>query len=405
MIGLLGLDHRHASVEARGRLSFTGERLSAALTTLAATTAIDEVVILSTCNRTEVYIATSAWEAAQAVVRRFLAEMYLGGAVAIPGRPASGRGDANSGGSIATQDDSPATADTLLPDEIDTTLYAYDRQAAANHLFHVAAGLQSMVVGEAQILGQVKDALTTAEAQHVVGEELRPLFTGAIKVGKRVRAETEIGRPDVSVASLAVRVASEALGGLAGRTALVIGAGRTSQLCVRLLRTAGAGRLILANRTSQTAAELAHEVAGETCALDDLASVIGSVELIVSATAAPYPVVRMETIAPGIRPDDSTSQPRARSPLVIVDLAVPADVEPAVALLPGVSLYTIDTLRALDQQEEQAADATPEHERGALAPGAFGAHADDLAAAGQIITAGLHEYNRARTMRLAVPGI
>ena len=392
MIGLIGLDHHQGNAEMRGRVSFSGERLFDALRTLAEVPAITEVAIVSTCNRTEVYAAAVDWQPASAAIRGFLVDTFLSSGrlqrLASPARVGHPLADAIGTTQATLPDvirDVLTKSGTVTRHEIeqfDRTLYEYEGAHAARHLFRVAAGLQSMVIGEAQILGQVKDALAAAESMHAVGDELRSTFTTAIKVGKRARAETEIGRTDVSVAALAVRVARESLGGLDGRSALLIGAGRTSQMCAQLLRAEGIGRLFLANRTAQTAVELAAEVGGEPIALAEVEAAIPPVQLIISATAAPHIVLSTSTVARGTA--------NRRAPLVIVDLAVPPDVDEAVGLLPSVSLYTLDSLRSLDGGS--ALDVAPHHEH-------------ELAHISQIVEDGLREFDRARVMRLAVPGI
>ncbi|MGZ3583832.1 MAG: glutamyl-tRNA reductase [Ktedonobacterales bacterium] len=393
MIGLIGLDHHQGNAELRGRVSFAGERLLDALRSLGEAHDIDEVAIISTCNRTEVYAATEDWPSAATAIRGFLRDTCLrSGSTLSPrslskaGQPsADATGSATGSAPAGTMLDVPTRPTAVTSrkiEELERSLYEYEGLQAARHLFRVAAGLQSMVVGEAQILGQVKDALTAAESVHVVGEELRSTFTTAIKVGKRARAETEIGRADVSVAALAVRVARESLGGLGGRSALLIGAGRTSQMCAQLLRSEGIGRLFLANRTAQTAADLAAEVDGDAIALADIETAIPSVELIISATAAPHMVLNTSTVARGVT--------GRRTPLVIVDLAVPPDVDEAVGLLPNVSLYTLDSLRSLDGGT--AIDAVPQRD-------------DELAHISEIIEDGVYEVQRSRVLRRAVPGI
>ncbi|MGH2516825.1 MAG: glutamyl-tRNA reductase [Ktedonobacterales bacterium] len=384
MIGLLGLDYRGTSAEFRGRLTFAGDRLHAALRALGDDMAIEEAVIVSTCNRTEVYVATEHWSAACAAIARFLSESFRVGASAVVTSIPSGShysAKSASAGAVA-QDSGTSGRIVVLPDELAGALYEFQGPEAARHLFRVSAGLQSMVVGEAQILGQVREALAAAEAVHTVGEELRTLFNMALKTGKRARAETEIGRADVSVAALAVRVASDALGGLAGKSALLIGAGRTSQLCARLLRDEGIQRLVLANRTAMTADKLAQEVGGEAVALASIEEVLPDVHLILSATAAPHTVLSAATIAHG--------RAGKYAPLVIVDLAVPPDVEEEAGLLPSVSLYTLDALRGLDGDDEMLSASKRDAE---------------LARAGEIAEEGAREYLRTRTMRLAVPGI
>ena len=377
MIGMIGLDHHSTDVDLRGRLSFADERLEAALGALADDEAIREVVILSTCNRTEVYVAADEWLPAAAAVRRLLAAANALGATAHVGMiPQAPRAVALAEGLVPESE--------LLPEqprEMDTALYEHEGLEAARHLLRVASGLRSMVVGEAQILGQVKEALTAAEQAGTVGSELRALFTTAIKTGKRVRTETDVARADVSVAGLAVRVAGEALGNLRDVPAVLIGAGKTSQLCARLLREAGTGRLLLANRTPAAARALAVEVGGEVIALREIEQAIPDVRLIVSATTAPRPVLSAASVARGMQ--------GRRSPLVVFDLAVPPDVEEAVGLLPHVSLYTLDTLRALEATTQAA---TPEREA-------------ELARAEHIVEDGVRELTRLRTLRLAVPGI
>lgn len=387
MIGLIGLDHHWAPASVRGRLSFSGDRLDGALRALAAAPTITEAVILSTCNRTEVYLAAPDWSAASATVERFLAEVHDAGPEApvpalatlstIPARAAP-RADADPAALVP-----PVTLPALAPGHdksaaaLDSYLYREDGPDAARHLLRVAAGLRSMLVGESQILGQVKEALAAAEQAGSVGDELRALFTQAIKVGKRARTDTRLGQVDRSLAAAGIQVAAEALGGLAGRAALVIGAGRTSQLCARQLRAAGVGRLVLANRTTQAASDLAAEVAAETVSLDDVCEAIGSVDLIVSATAAPHTVLSAANVACGLQ--------GRRTPLVIVDLAVPADVDAAAGLLPQVSLHTLDQLRATATTDT--------------------AQEEDLAQVEAVVTGGVRAWARERQVRLAVPGI
>lgn len=366
MIAMVGLDHRRASVEMRGRLAFADERLSSALRTLGSEQGIDEVVILSTCNRTEIYLAGQDPNDTLRVARDYLDTIYLtpqtidtSGAVAAPPHRA-----------------------------LATALYMLEGSPAVQHLFEVSAGLRSMVIGEPQILGQVRAALAAAEAEHVVSEELRTAFTGALKVGKRVRAETEITRADVSVAGLGVRSARERLGALTGKTALLIGAGRTCHLSGQLLQAEGIGQLLIANRSHASAASLARQIGGRAVALEEITSVMSDVDIIISATAAPHHVLNAEDVAAGRVGVDA--------PLVVLDLAVPADVTPAVGELPGVSLLTLDTLRDLpdlDAHDDPAVIASLQgRER-------------DIADAYKIIESAMREHIRAQTMRLAVPGI
>jgi glutamyl-tRNA reductase len=361
MIGLVGLDHQLASAEVRGRLALSAERLGEALAALALLPSVDGAVVLSTCNRTEIYVTTPDVDASRTQVVRFLATLYAAQPVPVAAPPDS------------------AVPEASLPAEVERELYAYEGAEAARHLIQVAAGLRSMVVGEAQILGQVKDALLAAERAGTLDEELRAAFTVAIKTGKRVRAETELGRADVSIARLAMRVAAAALGGLSGRAVLLIGAGRTSQLCAEIARNEGASHLLFANRTASVAAEVAREIGGEPIALYEIPARLPEIDLVVSATAAPHLMLTAQTVA-------AATTERSR-PLVILDLAVPPDVEPSAGLLPGVTLHTIDTLRA-EQAEEPSVAST-------LA----------LATAERIVDESVREFVRGQTLRLAVPGI
>ena len=371
MIAVVGLDHRRASVEARGRLTFSDDRLVTALQTLGGDQWIDEVVILSTCNRTEVYLASQRPDEALRQVKTRLEQAI---------RRADSATGVTSGAMVAAPPAAPA--------EVIQALYTYEGVAVARHLYEVAAGLRSMVIGEPQILGQVRAALGVAEGVHVVGDELRALFTGALKVGKRVRTDTEINRADVSVAGLGVRAAREALGDLRGKTALLIGAGRTNQLSGKLLQAEGIGEALVANRSVESAEALAGQFGGRAIALAQIELAIAEADLIISATAAPGVVLSYETIAAG--------RAGQEKPLVVVDLAVPADVEARVETLPRVTLLTLDTLRDMADPDAHTDPAVVASLRG---------RERDIEQARQIIAEGMRDYTRSQTMRLAVPGI
>ena len=384
MIALIGLDYRYTTAEFRGRVGFPDDRLPAALRALASVSVIDEAIILSTCNRTEVYVATEEPLAATHAVRRFLAATYSRGpATVVPAFttvPTTVK-TADAPAMTPHPEEAPAD-DDVLPSVLTQVLYEYEGTEVVRHLCKVAAGLESMVIGEAQILGQVREALAAAEAVHSAGEELRAVFTTALKVGKRARAETRIGRADVSIASVAISVAEDSLGSLSGRSALLIGAGKTSGLCGERLRERGIEEVILANRTSTTAAELAERLHATTIPLSDLSSAISTVDLIISATAAPHHILKTADVARGTL--------GRHNPLVIFDLAVPPDVEEDVGLLPAVSLHSLDMLRGI----ETDASATDGLDRDA-----------EVAHMVEIVEHGVREYVRSRTMRLAVPGI
>ena len=362
MIGVVGLDHHRAPMAVRERLAFVEESLGEALEALRGVEALSEVVILSTCNRTEIYGAGPSWPEARQVIEAFLARYYLAGGPAAPGAAAR----AAAGQSV------PIGMQGLLS----RYLIREEELAAARHLFQVAAGLRSMQVGESEILGQVKEALTLASRAGTVGEELHALFTTALRLGKRARTETDIARVDASIGRAAVDLARDALGGLAGRSVLLIGAGRTNQLCARLLRAEGARRLILANRTAETAREVARALGAEAASLGSLAELIPQVQLIISATAAPHTVLSAATVAQACE--------GRHAPLVILDLAVPRDVEESAGLLPSVCLYTIDALQG-------------EGERGG--------RAGDLERVGQVVEEAVLELHRWQQVRKVAPAI
>lgn len=361
MIALLGLDHRRAGIETRGRLSLAGDALTVALRDLRRRSGIDEIVILSTCNRTELYLATADPDAAVNAARQYLEV-------------------------ASTRDPHPNHPGVaLVSPELESALYTQYGLDAVAHLCHVAAGLRSMVIGEAQILGQTRDALASAEAASACGEELRAAFVSALHVGKRVRGETGISRNDASVASVALHAARAHIGALAGKSAVLVGAGRTNELVAGLLRGAGVGSLTIANRHLDSAQALAARFGAGAVALDRAYDAIRDADLLISATAAPYTVITPAMIAP---------RPPSR-PLLVVDLAVPADVAPEIGGAPGVTLINLDTLHDLP------GNALDEVEFAAALLG----HQRDIEDAERIIAEMLREYTKARTLRLAAPGI
>jgi glutamyl-tRNA reductase len=238
-------------------------------------------------------------------------------------------------------------------------LYVHYAASAAEHLFSVAAGLDSMVVGEAQILGQVRESFTAAQAERTVGPVLSALFTRAIKVGKRARSETGIGAGQRSTVSVGLRVAAGQLGDLAGRRVLLVGAGGLARLAGQAVRAAGAGELVVANRTPATGATLARELGGRAVPLERVGEELAAADLVVAATAGATPTVTATAVAATLdrRPEGSGESHRGApvgrtGPLVVLDLGVPRDVEPEVRDLPGVVLADLDALRAVLETDE-----------------------------------------------------
>jgi len=315
---VVGANYRSTPLELLERLAVDAERRPKALAGLLDLEHVHEAVVVSTCNRVEVYVAISRFHGAAGDVRRFLADLH-----------------------------------GLALGEFADHLYDYYEERAVQHLFAVAAGIDSMVVGEAQILSQVREAFQAAQAERTVGPVLSALFARAIKVGRRARSETGIGAGLASTVTVGLRVADAQLGGLAGRRALLVGAGGVARLAGRALRKAGAGELVVANRTPASGAALARELAGRAVPLDRVAEELALADLAVAATAGTTPTVTAATVADALaRRTGPGGVPAASGPLVVLDLGVPRDVEPEVRELPGVVLADLDALRAVLETDE-----------------------------------------------------
>jgi glutamyl-tRNA reductase len=294
----LGVSHRHATVELLDRLTFTEDDLAKAYRRIADDPAIDEAVIVSTCNRVEVYGAVPSYHAGFQALKRILTET---------------RG--------------------IEPEELAESLYAHYEIEAAEHAFAVASGLDSMVLGEPQILAQVREALKSAEAEGAAGPAVTALFHAAARAGRRVRSETSVGAaPDAFVAAGA-DLAGGALGDLAGRHAVVVGAGQMAALAVKHLRGRGVATVRVLNRSLERARALAERTEAEHGDLDELPAALAAADLLVSATGAAGTVVPAAMLVGRDRP------------LFVMDLAVPRDVEPDARSLPNVTLVDIDDLR------------------------------------------------------------
>ncbi|HET9558149.1 MAG TPA: glutamyl-tRNA reductase [Actinomycetota bacterium] len=323
---VVGANFRSAPLELLERLAIDPEHRPKALAGLSDLEHVHEAVVVSTCNRVEIYTAISRFHGAAGDVRRFLADLH-----------------------------------GLRLEEFADHLYDYYEERAVQHLFGVAAGIDSMVVGEAQILGQIREAFQAAQAERSVGAVLSALFTRAIKVGRRARSETAIGAGMASTVTVGLRVAAGQLGDLAGRRVLLVGAGSLARLAGRALREAGVGELVVANRTMATGAALARELGGRAVPLDRVADELALADLAVAATAGSTPTVGAATVADALaRRDRRGGGPGTpggsrvgSGPLVLLDLGVPRDVEPGVRGLPGVVLADLDALRAVLETDEE----------------------------------------------------
>ena len=319
----LGINHQTAPVALRERVAFADSAVPEALAALRALPGVREVALQSTCNRTELYAA--------AADDRVLADW-------LAAHPAA---------------DEPGTDPAL---DLHAYLYRHAGDDAARHLFRVASGLDSMVLGEPQILGQVKQAWSLARASGALGGELDRLFQHAFVTAKRARTETRIGSSPVSVASLAVRLAQESFARPDDSVALLIGAGETIELTARHLAQARVKRLLIANRTYRHAQELAERHGAVALPLDELDRHLFLADVVFSATASQTPVLTRAQV-------EHALSLRKRRPMLLMDLAVPRDIEPDVATLEDAFLYTVDDLdRAVEQNRRSRGDAAQEAE-------------------------------------------
>jgi glutamyl-tRNA reductase len=298
----LGVSYRRASVELLERLCFSQPDLPKAYHHLATLEAVEESVILSTCNRVEIYAEVPHYHQGFLDVKRFLSESR----------------------------EVPA-------DEFADPLYAHYEDDAAEHLFSVASGIDSMVIGEPQIHSQVRQAFRRAQDEAAIGPVLTSLFREALRVGRRARRETGIEASPAAFVEAGALLAAEHLGGLNRRSVLVIGAGEMSALAIRALRDRGVGSVTILNRTPERAARLAGRVGALHGPLERLTTALSSADLVVTSTGATGLVLHRDVIEEAIA--------GRKDPLFLLDLAVPRDIDPAAGELPGVRLADIDDLR------------------------------------------------------------
>jgi glutamyl-tRNA reductase len=324
-----GLNHKNAPVALREQLAVEEDKLRELLVDLQAGDVLREVVVLSTCNRVEVYGVAEAPGEARAVAFRHLCR--------------------HRGVDLAA---------------VEPLLYTHLDADAVHHAFRVAASLDSMMIGEPQILGQVKDAFALAQACETVGPHLHPLFSQAFSVAKRVRTETEVARHAVSVSFAAVELAKKIFAGLSGRAVLLIGAGKMSELAAKHLVEQGAFPIYVANRTWARAQDLARTLAGTAVPWDEMPTALAAVDIVVTSTGAPEPVVTRGMVT-------RVMHGRRGRSLFFIDIAVPRDVEPGVDALDDVYRYDIDDLKQVVDanlreraREAQRAEALVEREVG-----------------------------------------
>ena len=296
---ILGLNHNTAPVEIREQVVFAGDETPRALQSLMALDGVEEAVLLSTCNRTEFYVIT------------------------------------NDGGSGRVQ--SWLRDERNLDPSFSDSLFTLQGDDAIRHIFRVACGLDSMVLGEPQILGQLKDAFRDAQNTNALGSKLSLLFQHTFAVAKKIRTDTEIGASPVSVASAAVNLASQFFSGFKKHTALLVGAGVTIELVAKHLHKRGIGRMFVANRSVERARHLAGQFGGFALPLSEIEGTLPEADILMTSTAATEPIITLSQMQAAVKA-------RKRKPIFAVDIAVPRDIEAGVADLNDIYLYTIDDL-------------------------------------------------------------
>ncbi len=300
----LGISHKTAPVQLRERLAFTQAAVTDFLREVAAHPEVHEAVVISTCNRTELSLVVGDPVAAESEVLGMLAQRAH-----------------------------------VRPTELAERIYSPRNCDAARQLFRVTAGLESMIVGEAEIQGQVKRAYEVALASGTTGPLTNRLFTAALLTGKRVRSETSIGSGRASMSSVAVELAHAIMGNRPDPRVVIIGAGETSELTARAFAEHGVCTIFVANRHADRARSLADRFGGEVVALDDLPAQLERADVVVASTASPHPIVGQEEI-------ELVMRARRGRPLLLIDLAVPRDIDPACGDLDGVTLFDMDDLQA-----------------------------------------------------------
>lgn len=300
---VVGLNHKTAPVEVREKITYTENALPQALAQLKMKQRIEGCTILSTCNRTEIYAAVTDVELGLQGIKDFIAE--------------------TSGLSL---------------NEVRDYLYVHTLYDAVRHLFRVASGLDSMVLGETQVLGQVRQAFQIACDNEATNAVLNMFFQQAVTVGKRVRTETFIDRHAVSISYAAVELAKQVFGNLEGKSVLIVGAGKMSELTLLHMVSNGVNTVMVANRSFDRAEELAGKFGGMAIRFEKFYEFMEHADIVVSCTGAPVCVIKVKDVQPVV-------ERRNGKPIFLIDIAVPRDIEPEVATLPGVKLYDIDDLK------------------------------------------------------------
>lgn len=309
----LGINHKTAPVEVRERVAFAPEKLAQALHDAQLKAGLQEIAILSTCNRTELYCCTH--QASHEELIHWLAYYHA-----------------------------------LSPDSLRQCMYLHQNDAAARHMMRVASGLDSLVLGEPQILGQLKSAYSIAQEEGLVGAELGRLFRHTFTIAKKVRTQTAIGQNPVSVAYAAVSMAQHIFADLSQSKALLIGAGETIELVARHLHRAGVRSITVANRTLPRALDLASLFDGKAIALGDIPDALSHADIVISSTASQLPILGKGAV-------EAALKKRKHRPIFMVDIAVPRDIEAQVGDLEDVYLYTVDDLKEVIEENQRGRES------------------------------------------------
>ncbi|MGO9794229.1 MAG: glutamyl-tRNA reductase [Solirubrobacteraceae bacterium] len=311
----IGVSHKTAPVEVRERLALSDGRVGEFLRDLRGAAEIQEAVAISTCNRTELYLVVSDPVEAESTVLAMLAR-HAG----------------------------------IRPTALTGAIYSHHNCDAARHLYRVTSGLESMIVGEAEIQGQVKRAYETALSRETVGPLTNHLFKAALATGKRVRTDTAIGERRISLSSVAVMLACELLGDLDGREVIIVGTGEMGELAARALADSGGRTLFVSTRRRDRAVSLAQRYGGESVSFDELPHALQRADVLVAATASPHALIEAREMS-------EVMATRGRRPMLLIDLAVPRDIDAECAEIDGVSLYDIDDLQAVVARNRQVRQA------------------------------------------------
>ena len=298
---ILGINHKTASVEIREQVAFVPEKMLPALHEIKSMSHIEEVAILSTCNRTELYCVSESQDSR--AILEWLGKHH-----------------------------------NIELAELEEYSYTHWDEDATKHIMRVASGLDSLVLGEPQILGQIKSAYAVARSANTVGSHLEKLFQGSFAVAKQVRTETAIGENPVSVAYAAVSLAQHIFADLSETSALLVGAGKTIDLVARHLRNNGVQNMVVANRTLRRAKELADDFGAHAALLSDIPEELVKADIVITSTASQLPILGKGAV-------ESALKQRKHRPIYMVDIAVPRDIEPEVGELPDVYLYSVDDLK------------------------------------------------------------